>query len=705
MGRVTSGTVSRWVARILGPALAAGLLAGMPSAAAEDWTLNGSGWGHGVGMSQYGAWQMAVDGYTAPQILGHYYTGTTYDLVPDTQTISVNLLNNTASATLSTSALSTGGGAFTISNGTTTISGGVGAVATATAPAGGVGATITCPSCTPATSITGSRLTVTWDDDRTLLSVSGTSYRDGRVAITRSGTSANLNVVAEVRIHDEYLDYVAEMPWSWHTEALKAQAAAARGYAVAALAGGIRTACDCHLYDTSVSQVFGGYPSAANLPYWSRWTSAVRAAGSDSQGYVVRYNGAIISAFYSSSSGGRTQNNEDVWGGTALPYLRSVDDPWSLRTVNPRANWSVLRADTAVASAFGLPDVARLDLSARNAATGVARATATSASGATATITGEQLKSRLTLNSTYLARQGQRLGGADRYATAVAIAAEIPVTAGAVLISSGETASLVDATVGGPLAGVLGAPILLSQKDTIPAVTTAELNRRAGSLRTAYILGSEGVVSASVEQALKARGLTVIRLGGTDRYGTARLVAAEVHRLRPASAVVLAAGTAISDVVTSSGPSAALGQPILLTPATTLSPDAATALATIQPTTAYLVGGAITGAAESGVRARVPTVTRLAGADRFSTASAIARFFAPRLPGYDRVVISSGLEENLVDSISAGPLKQPMLFVRPTDLPASTRQAIQSLPRAGRVTAVGGEPTVGAAVLQAARWS
>src|SRR5690606_13872610 len=207
-----------------------------------------------------------------------------------------------------------------------------------------------------------------------------------------------------------------------------------------------------------------------------------------------------------------------------------------------------------------LPDVARLDLSNRNAATAVARATATSAGGASATITGEQLKSRLGLNSTYVARQEQRLGGADRYATAVAIAAEIPVSANAVVISSGEPLSLIDATVGGPLAGAVGAPILLTQKDALPAVTVAELNRRAGSVRTAYILGSGGVVAPQVEQALRARGLAVVRLGGPDRYATARLVAAEVARLRPVTAVVIAAGTAIPDVVTSSGPSAALGQ-------------------------------------------------------------------------------------------------------------------------------------------------
>lgn len=681
-------------------------LTSLPGAAADDstWSLRGSGWGHGVGMSQYGAWQMAVDGYTAPQILGHYFTGTTYDLVPDGQTISVNLLNNVSSTTLSTSALSAGGGAFTVSNGTTTISGGIGALLNASAPAGGAGATIACPECTPATSIAGSRLTVTWDDDRTLLSVGGTLYRDGRVAITRSGTTATLNVVAEVRIHDEYLDYIAEMPWSWHTEALKAQAAAARGYALSALAGGIRAACDCHLYDTSVSQVFGGYPSAANLPYWSRWTSAVRAAGSADRGYVVRYNGAIISAYYSSSSGGRTQNNEDVWGGMPLPYLRSVDDPWSLRTANPRANWSVVRDGPVLASAFGLPDVARLDLSVRNASSAVALATATSTSGVSATITGEQLRSRLTLNSTYLARQGQRLGGGDRYATAASVAAALPASA-SVLIASGEPGSLVDATVGGPLAGALGAPILLTKIDSLPPATVAELDRRQGLVRTAYVLGGPAAVSPSVERSLQQRGLAVVRLGGATRYETARVVAAEVARRRPVTSVVLAEGHAVADVVSASGPSAALGQPILLTTATQLHPDAAAAIDGLKPTTAYLAGGWVQGPAESAIRSKVPTVVRVAGPDRYATAAALARTFAPAMNAYQAVVISSGADANLIDSVSAGALQKPMLFVRPTALPDATREAVQRMPGAGRVIAVGGVQAITDDVILAVRRS
>ncbi|MGA8045837.1 MAG: cell wall-binding repeat-containing protein [Dermatophilaceae bacterium] len=667
------------------------------AAVTSPWSLSGSGWGHGVGMSQYGAWQMAVDGYTAPEILAHYYSGTTYDLVPDTQVISVNLLNNVASTTMSTSALSTGGGAFSVTDGTTTMSGGLGAVLTASAPSGGAGATITCTSCTPVSSVSGARLTVTWDDDRTLLSVGGPRYRDGRVSVTRSGTSATINVVAQVRLHDEYLDYVTEMPWSWHSEALRAQAAAARGYALAAYSGGIRSACDCHLYDTTVSQVFAGYPSAGNLPYWSRWTGAVRAAGSATHGYVVRHNGAIIQAFYSSSSGGRTQNNEDVWGGTPLPYLRSVSDPWSMRPANPRATWTATRDQTAMAGAFGLVDVAKLDLSRRHVSGSVRSAVATSSLGVSSAITGAQFASRLGLFSSYVTRHAYRHGGSDRYATAAAVASAVPLSAGAVVIASGEPRSLIDATVGGPLAGAVGGPILLTQHGALPPPTIAELDRRGSSVRTAYILGSSGTVSESVASTLRARGLTVIRLGGPNRYETARLVAAEVARLRPVSSVVIAAGTAIPDVVSSSGPSAALGQPILLSLPTELSPETAQSLSALRPGSAYLVGNWITDDAEAAIRAAVPGVTRLSGPDRFATAAAIAQEFAPQM-SYDRLVISSGLDANLVDAISSGPLKQPMLFVLPTQIPASTRDAVQRLPRAAGVSAIGNTAAVSATV-------
>ncbi len=674
-----------------------------PSAAADEpWTLYGSGWGHGVGMSQYGAYQMALEGRTAPQILAHYYTGTTYNAVTDTGVISVNLVNNVASAAMTTTALSSGGGAVSVTGGAATMTGALGAKLTATAPSGGTGVTITCPTCTP-TSVTGSRLTVAWDDDRTLLAVGGKSYRDGKVSVTRVGTTARVNVVAQVRVHDEYLDYIAEMPWSWHSEALRAQAAAARGYALAALAKGIRTDCDCHVFNTSASQVYGGYPSSANLPYWSRWTSAVRASGSASTGYVVRHNGAIIQALYHSSSGGRTQNNEDVWGGAALPYLRGVADSWSRTEKNPRRSWKVAQSPASLATAFGLKDVARLDLSKRYASIGVASATATSAAGVSATLTGEQLRTKLGLNSTYLQRAYSRLGGSNPYAVAVSVAARTPVGAKAVVIASGEPAAFIDTALAGPLASAVGGPLLLSTKTGLPTETTTELKRRAASAKTAYIVGSESVLSAKVVTQLKGLGLKVVRISGKHEYATARLVAAEIAKHVTVKNVVVIAPSGSSNLASVAGAAAALKMPILLTPSTTVSENLTLSLNALKPTRAYIVGNGVTGKAESAVRTRVKTVTRLTGPTRYEISAAVARHFAPTIPGQDRVVIASGLDADLITAVVAGSLKQPLVLVKPTSLPAISRETIQRLPKAGIVTAVGSTATVSDTVAAAMR--
>ena len=68
------------------------------------------------------------------------------------------------------------------------------------------------------------------------MKIGGTQYRDGTVRMKPYGTSS-WNIVNRVRLHDEYLDYIAESPWSWSVEALKAQAAAARAAAITAELG------------------------------------------------------------------------------------------------------------------------------------------------------------------------------------------------------------------------------------------------------------------------------------------------------------------------------------------------------------------------------------------------------------------------------------------------------------------------------------
>lgn len=682
------------------------------TATTAGWVLHGAGWGHGLGMSQYGAWEMAKDGYTASAILAHYYSGTTYDAVTDNQVLNVNIISGATSVTATSSALLSGGGGFTVTVGGVAMTGAAGGSVTLTRP-DATSVKADCATCSGATSLTGASATLTWDSaDATLMDIGGTTYRDGSTEVTPTpgSTSTTLNVVNKVRLHDEYLDYLREMPWSWSTEALKAQAAAARGYALRKLAAGIQSACNCHLYDTTRDQVYGGYPSATDLPYWSAWKNAVNATGTASSGYVARYNGSIIQALYMSSSGGRTENNEDVWGGTAIPYLRGVDDPWSLRPSNPNAAWKQVTVGSSMASAFGLPDIVRLDLRDRTVNGGVKTATATSSTGAMATITGDAFRGIATtsaapfnfVKSTAVRHLTQRFSGADRYAVAAAVAASVAPNATSVVLAGGAT--LPDASVSGPFAATLGAPLLLTTKSSLPSATVNELNRRGSTVKTAYVVGGSGVVSDTVVSQLQSRGLTVQRIAGVDRYDTAAKVASQIAARRSVSAVVIAGGMGLPDALGASGPASALVEPILLTPASGLASATRSGLTATGAKTARIVGGTavVSTTVESQLTSLGVAFTRLAGSNRYATSSVVASFYRSLVPNTSEVVLTSGADANLVDSLVAGTRQRLMALTQPSSLVEASATTLESTPLLETVSAVGGTSAVYASTLAAA---
>ena len=692
------------------------------AAASPSWVLKGSGWGHGLCMSQYGAWEMAKDGYKADEILGHYYTGTTYDAVPDNMWVNVNIVNGAATASATSSVLASGGGGFTLTLGGRTM--------TATKPSTvafsvyGSVVSASCSTCTP-TSLSGPQAVLNWDKapyagDRTLIRIGGAQYRDGTLIVTPK-TASTMNVVNQVVVHDEYLDYIAESPWSWSPEALKAQAAAARGYVLAKyqkLGGKVQSSCNCHVVDTIYDQVYGGYSTVLGTSsdptqqqrYWQNWKNAVRATGTTTTGYVARYNGQIIQALFSSSSGGRTENNEDVWGGTPLPYLRGVADPWSLRPSNPLRAWTQTVTGSALASRFGLSDVVRLDLRDRTVNGGVHTATATSSSGATLTISGDSMRAISAtpggaVNSTMIRHLTARLSGSDRYASAAAVAGRVPTSATAVVIAGGDT-TLSDASVSGPLATTVGGPLLLTQQTKLPAATVTELNRRGSAVKTAYIVGGAGVVGATVESQLKARGLTVVRLGGRDRYQTSALVAQTIKAKRgTVPSVVVAGGLGLADALGASGPAAALKEPILLTPAKAMSAYTRQGLAATGAKTARVVGGtSVVGdqVVADLKAAGVTTVDRLAGANRYETSGAVAAFYRPKMPTTSEVVLTSGADGSLVDSLVAGTTQRLIALTQKGSLVEAAAQTLQSTPALGTVTAVGGAGVLSESTLRAA---
>lgn len=379
-----------------------------------DFRFFGSGYGHGVGMSQIGARGQALESKTAIEILNYYYPGTAVTAYPDNQLIRVNIANLVSSVTLNAVGsigeirlyqgdipLSESPEPFGIYPGDTT--------ALFTNFAGSVVPALSSPTAKYAAINPAPAWTVRWDSATTtaLLTngATATQYKYGQI-VFKSVTnllSSYLAVTNTLRLHDEYLYGLGEVPSSWPAAALEAQAIAARTYALGKLSR-LRVECDCNIYNTTVDQNFVGYAKETEAIYGIKWREAVdRTFVDENNALVVTLDGKPIQAFYFSSSGGVTQNVVDVWG-SPLPYLTGVPDPWSLDpTINRRyALWSRFVPQSVMAQAFLLPNVVSFTINSRTQTGSISSITAISSTGATATLNGELFRARVKLPSTWI---------------------------------------------------------------------------------------------------------------------------------------------------------------------------------------------------------------------------------------------------------------------------------------------------------------
>ena len=379
-----------------------------------DFRFFGSGYGHGVGMSQIGARGQALESKTAVEILNYYYPGTAVTAYPDNQLIRVNIANLISSVTLNAVGsigeirlyqgdipLSESPEPFGIYPGDTT--------ALFTNFAGNVVPALSSPTAKYAAINPAPAWTLRWDSaTTTALLTNGaiaTQYKYGQI-VFKSVTnllSSYLAVTNTLRLHDEYLYGLGEVPSSWPAAALEAQAIAARTYALGKLSR-LRVECDCNIYNTTVDQNFVGYAKETEAIYGIKWREAVdRTFVDENNALVVTLEGKPIQAFYFSSSGGVTQNVVDVWG-SPLPYLNGVPDPWSLDpTINRRyALWSRFVPQSVMAQAFLLPDVVSFTINSRTQTGSISSITGISSTGATATLTGELFRARVKLPSTWI---------------------------------------------------------------------------------------------------------------------------------------------------------------------------------------------------------------------------------------------------------------------------------------------------------------
>ena len=130
---------------------------------------------------------------------------------------------------------------------------------------------------------------------------------------------------------EEYLVGVvaAEMPASFNSEALKAQAVLARTYALKKISKGEK------LTDTVSTQAYIDKNEMQNKwgNEYSKYYNKIVSAVNSTKGQVVKYNGNYIEALYHSTSNGKTENAKEVWG-QDIPYLKSVDSSWDKKTTS-----------------------------------------------------------------------------------------------------------------------------------------------------------------------------------------------------------------------------------------------------------------------------------------------------------------------------------------------------------------------------------
>ena len=292
--------------------------------AATRWVVKGAGWGHGIGMSQYGAYGMARDGSNYREILTHYYTGTEISRA-ETQTIRVLLQSNRAKVTFIGVSRA---GDKTLSPKKTyqaRVSGG--GVELRDNKGKKVG-TFPAP------------LAIGSDDGFRLGGTAGNGVTDGSYHGSlelRPSAGGGLTVVNALSL-DSYVQGVVpgEMPSLWHPEALKAQAVAARSYALTTDKGG----AVFDQYPDTRSQVYRGITAET-----SSTNNAVRATA----GEVVKYDGKVAVTYFFSTSGGHTENVENVfYGGQPAPYLKGVDDPAD--AISPKHRWTLTYTTSALSA-------------------------------------------------------------------------------------------------------------------------------------------------------------------------------------------------------------------------------------------------------------------------------------------------------------------------------------------------------------------
>jgi stage II sporulation protein D len=361
------------------------LAAATPAWAASTLTINGAGFGHGIGMSQYGAAGYAEHGWDHVAILQHYFQGTELGQT-DTDDVIRVLLQQTSAPKFTNV---TNAGTKKLNPRKTYSARARGSRVDLRSSSGRRIATFDAPL----------QVTNSGDEPVKLLGTAGNgvpngSYRGWLEFRPGSGGLLAINAVGL----EQYVAGVIgnEAIPSWPAEALDAQAVATRGYAITTVRGE-KDGYD--LYSDTRSQVYRGV--AAETPQTNKAANATA-------GEVMTYDGEPITTYFFSTSGGHTESVENVWkGATPKPYLVGVDDPYD--DISPYHRWGPIRMSMATATrrlgSLVKGSLKKIVVDQRGTSPRIVKATVVGTGGETV-VTGDELRGAFDLRDTWMTFNG-----------------------------------------------------------------------------------------------------------------------------------------------------------------------------------------------------------------------------------------------------------------------------------------------------------
>lgn len=494
---------------------------------------------------------------------------------------------------------------------------------------------------------------------------------------------------------EDYLKGVVpgEMPASWSVEALKAQTVTARTYALKRM--------NQTIDDTVSFQKYEGYIWTSSL--YNNTNEAVNRT----KGQVLKINGSLIDALYSSSNGGKTENNANVWtSGTPLSYFPAKNDPY-----DPRVSWTIRMNESQI-------DPALLDLTKPGYWWGTVKEKDAKYSNNIKTwlktdknFTGKDLK---IVKVTKLAVSNEKTSGDRRKTGSYRIEFHVKNANGTYQMKDGKIETVVKEGTNvnvSTLRSMFGTVDFKSHLiDSLTyekgvytfngrgfghgvgmsqygAKAMSDQNQNYMEITNFYYPGTnyDNYIDQAVEE-----------IEGEDRYETSAAIAE--FGWSSANTVFIGRGDNPVDALTGSVLAKKYNAPLLLSNPNQLSESVKKTLANLNPASIYILGGksAISDAVEAELKAIAANVHRISGSTRYDTAAAVAK-----QAGHSGSIFITSDSSDSPDALSiasyAAAEQMPILYTKTSAVPKAVTDFIRGS-GVRKVTIVGGETAVSASV-------